>query len=89
MDREQKHYIHNIEYLNVAQLKSLHKIEITRLRDMIARYDKVLPSKRGKIDVRQLSAAIDEQKALLDELCKYIDKLENLEGLKEIATTRK
>lgn len=76
MQKEQK-YISNIEYLNIAQMKSLHRIEIKRLRAMIERYEKVSPRLRDNISVLQLGEAINHQKAMLNEITSYIEKLEN------------
>jgi hypothetical protein len=70
-------YIRNIEYLNIAQLKALHHIEIDRIVKMKERYKKALPSERNKIDFQQLDMAIRIQQEMLDEIAHYINKLES------------
>jgi hypothetical protein len=65
----------NIEYMNIAQLKSLHKKEVAALKQM--RESKVLPRINIELFSEQKAFAIQQQQAYVDLLASKIQVLEN------------
>jgi hypothetical protein len=65
----------NINYMNIAQLKALHKKEVATLKQM--RESKVLPRINIELFSEQRLFAIQEQQMYVDLLASKIQVLEN------------
>jgi hypothetical protein len=80
-DNMNQKYISNIAYMNIAQLKSLHKIEHTRLVVMRQRQEEGRLPRKSLIDIQQFADALHHQEAIVKEFAEQIEKLENLNDL--------